>query len=125
MRYHIRIRNVLSEIENLEIEKLKQIFQLYARQQTTAKDHQIKTLQNEVSEFEHRITAGETYPSKDCLIMENMPVKDPILPLSHHVCDILKYILNFDTDTCNFKACHYLWKFQSQLFPSDSIGKFV
>ena len=116
--------NVLSEIENLENEKLKQILQ-HLCSEITAKDHQIKTLQNKVPDLELRVTAGEKYSSKDCLILENMPVKDPMLPLSHQVCDFLKYFLNFDTDPCNFKACHYLGKSQSQLFPPAIIVKFV
>ena len=124
-RYHIWIRNVLSIEKILRLKYLNKFFNIYAGQQSTAKDHQNKTLQNKVSEPELRITAGEKYSSKDCLIMENMPVKDPMFPLSHHVCDFLKYILNFGTDTCNFKACHYLWKFQSQLFVPANFVKFV
>ena len=55
----------LSEIENLENEKLKQIHQ-HLCSEIAAKDYQIKTLQNEVSDLDLRVTAGEKYSSKDC-----------------------------------------------------------
>ena len=66
--------NVLSEIETLENQKPKQILP-HSCLEITAKDHQIKTLQNKVSDRELRVTAGEKYSTKDCLILENMPVK--------------------------------------------------
>ena len=50
--------NVLSEIETLENQKPKQILQ-HLCFEITAKDHQIKTLQNKVSDRELRVPGGE------------------------------------------------------------------
>ena len=48
----------------------------------------MKALQNKVSDLELRVSAREKFSSKDCLILETMPVKDPMLPLTHQVCTL-------------------------------------
>ena len=81
------------------------------------KDSPIRELQNRVSEVEKRVTEGERYSSKDCLIFEEMPVKDPKQPLSHQFCDFLNSYLSSTSNPSNFETCHYLGKTTSQLYP--------
>ena len=55
----------------------------------------ILDLENKVDDLEQRVSAQERYSSKDCLILENLPIVNNQVPLSHQVCDFLAQFLQY------------------------------
>ena len=122
------ISDIQSAIDALENAELRQILTNLLTNLTT-KDDQIKALENKFAELEACVDDCEIYSSKDCIIMENIPIKNPengnVSPLSHQVCDFLKYYLNYDTNPGNFKACHPLGSWKNEKFAPAVIVKFI
>ena len=92
-------------------------------QQNSDKDQIITRLQNNTTDLKVRVCGQERYTSKDCVIMENLPLVDEKgLTLSQQVCNFLRNFLNYDTTPSNFKACHFLgpWRDLNRLQLSSS-----
>ena len=89
------------------------------------KDEIILDLENKVDDLEQRVSAQERYSSKDCLILENLPIVKNQVPLSHQVCDFLAQFLQYKTSPSNFKACHLLGTWKNINYPPAVIVKFL
>ena len=89
------------------------------------KDEIILDLANKVDDLEQRVSAQERYSSKDCLILENLPIVNNQVPLSHQVCDFLAQFLQYKTSPSNFKACHLLGTWKNINYPPAVIVKFL
>ena len=90
------------------------------------KDNTINLLQNKVADLQNRVTQQEIYTSKDCLIIQNMPISgDGNVPLTHQVCDFLANYIGHKTNPSNFKACHFLGKWENSATPPAVIVKFI
>ena len=116
--------DLLKAIQSLENDKLSSIL-LKFNEIIQERDSEISLLRNKVADLEARIIEQEIYSSKDCLIIENLPIEDRNAPLSHQVCQFFQKFLNHETRPNNFKACHYLGKWQSNKFPPAVIVKFL
>ena len=91
----------------------------------TSKNNEINMLHQRVFELEKRISTQEKYTSKDCLIVENMPLTRSNEPLTKQVCQFLKDYLNYSTTPSNFKACHLLGPWTNENYPPAIIIKFI
>ena len=89
------------------------------------KDEIILDLANKVDDLEQRVSAQERYSSKDCLILENLPIVNNQVPLSHQVCNFLAQFLQYKTSPSNFKACHLLGTWKNINYPPAVIVKFL
>ena len=112
-RENVDLRQILTEIVN----------------NLTIKDEKIKSLENKVADLEARVDECEIYSSKDCIIMENLLIKNcnngNVPPLSHQVCDFLKSYINYETHPSSFEACHPLGSWKNGTFAPAVIVKFV
>ena len=116
--------DLLKSIQSLENDKLSSKL-LKFNEIIQERDSEITLLRNKVADLEARVIEQEIYSSKDCLIIENLPIEDRNAPLSHQVCHFFQKFLNHETRPNNFKACHYLGKWQSNTFPPAVIVKFL
>ena len=116
--------DLLKSIQSLENDKLSSIL-LKVKEIIQERDTEITLLRNKVTDLEARVIEQEIHSSKDCLIKENLPIEDRNAPLSHQVCHFFQKFLNHETRPNNFKACHYLGKWQSNTFPPAVIVKFL
>ena len=89
------------------------------------KDERIVQLENRVASLELRVSQQEKYSSKDCIIIENMPLRRSDQPLTHHVCQFFSEILQCSTQPSNFNACHSLGPWKDLNYPSAIIVKFI
>ena len=115
---------IKSAIEAIENADLRQILTEIVTN-LTIKDEKIKSLENKVADLDE----CEIYSSKDCIIMENLPIKNfnngNVPPLSHQVCDVLKSYINYETHPSSFKACHPLGPWKNEKYAPAIIVKFV
>ena len=116
--------HLLKAIQSLENDNLSSIL-LKFNEIIQERDSDITLLGNKVADLEARVIEQEIYSSKDCLIIDNLPIEDRNAPLSHQVCHFFQKFLNHETRPNNFKACHYLGKWQSNTFPAAVIVKFL
>ena len=77
--------DLLKAIQSLENDKLSSIL-LKFNEIIHERDSEITLLRNKVADLEARVIEQEIYSSKDCLIIENLPIEDRNAPLSHQVC---------------------------------------
>ena len=77
--------DLLKAIQSLENDKLSSRL-LKFNEIIQERDSEITLLRNKVANLEARVIEQEIYSSKDCLIIENLPIKDRNAPLSHQVC---------------------------------------
>ena len=77
--------DLLKAIQSLENDKLSSIL-LQFNEITQKRDSEITLLRNKAADLEARVIEQEIYSSKDCLIIENLPIEDRNAPLSHQVC---------------------------------------
>ena len=113
-----------TEISKVESPQLRLLFeQLYKLLET--KDRDITDLKNQVQSLEERVNEIEKYSSKDCLIIDNMPLGDSKWNLEIQVCNFLKNYLNYESHPSNFKACHFLGKFEAGKKQPPVIVKFI
>ena len=122
---------IINQSSNLEVFK-KTIGKIqdpvldFLLQQNSEKDQIITRLQNNITDLEVRVCGQERYTSKDCVIMENLPlVDDKDLTLSQQVCNFLRNFLNNDTTPSNFKACHFFGPWRDLNRPPAVIIKFI
>ena len=116
--------DLLKFIQSLENDKLSSIL-LKFNEIIQERDSEITLLRNKVADLEARVIEQEIYSSKNCLIIKNLPIEDRNAPLSHQVCQFFQKFLNHETRPNNFKACHYLGKWQSNTCPPAVIAKFL
>ena len=116
--------DLLKAIQSLENDKLSSIL-LKFNEIIQERDSEITLLRNKVADLEARVIEQEIYSSKDCLIIENLPIEDQKAPLSHQICHFVQKFLSHETRPNNFKACHYLGKWQSNKFPPAVIVKLL
>ena len=116
--------DLLKAIQSLENDKLSSIL-LKFNEIIQERDSEITLLRNKVADLEARVIEQEIFSSKDCLVIENLPIEDQTAPLSHQVCNFFQKFFNHETRPNNFKACHYLGKWQSNTFPPAVIVKFL
>ena len=76
-------------IQSLENDKLSSIL-LKFNEITQERDSESTLLRNKVADLEARVIEQEIYSSKDCLIIENLPIEDRNAPLSHQVWHFFK-----------------------------------
>ena len=117
-------KDLLKAIQSLEIEEISSIL-LKFNEIIQERDSENTLLRNKVADLEARVIEQEIYSSKDCLIIENLPIEDRNAPLSHHVCHFFQKFLKHQTRPNNFKACHYLGKWQNDTSPQAAIVKFL
>ena len=116
--------DLLKVIQSLDNDKLSSII-LKFNEIIQERDSEITLLRNKVADLEARVIEQEIYCSKDCLIIENLPIEDRNAPPFHQVCHFFQKFLNHETRPNNFKACHYLGKWQKNTFPPAVIVKFL
>ena len=56
------------------------------------KDQQIIELRNDITDLKSRVAEQERYTSKDCLIIENLPLNRQSGPLVNQVCEFFELI---------------------------------
>ena len=88
-----------------------QFEQLYKLLDT--KNWDIGDSKNQVQSLEERVDEIERYSSKDCFIIDNMPLGDSKWNLEIQVCNFLKNYLNYESHSSHFKACHFLGTFDA------------
>ena len=119
------IKSAIEAIENADLKKI--LTEIVTN--LTIKDEKIKSLENKVADLEARVDECEIYSSKDCIIMEKLPIKNfnngNVPPLSHQVCDFLKSYINYETHPSSFKACHPLGPWKNEKHAPAIIVKFV
>ena len=81
--------DLLKTIQSLENDKLLSML-LKFNEIIQERDSEITLLRNKVADLEARVIEQEIYSSKDCLIIENLPIEDRNAPLSHQVCHFFK-----------------------------------
>ena len=116
--------DLLKAIQSLENDKLPSML-LKFNEIIQERDSEVTLLRNKVADLEARVIEQEIYSSKNCLIIENLPIEDRNAPLSLQVCHFFQKFLNHETRPNNFKACHYLGKWQNDTFPPAVIVKFL
>lgn len=84
---------------------------------------EITKLKNDVTDIEQRITEQERYSSKDCLILENLPINFQN-NLFEELCVFFKTFLNYDCKPYDFKAAHPINKGKAP-YPPTVIVKFI
>ena len=89
------------------------------------KTNKIRCLEDKVEVLETQVAEQEKYSSKDCIIIENMPINRSNEPLSHQVCRFLQTHMDHQTTPASFKACHFLGKWKNDRFPPAIIIKFI
>ena len=89
------------------------------------KTNKIRCLEDKVEVLETQVAEQEKYSSKDCIIIENMPIHRSNDPLSHQVCPFLQTHMDHQTTPASFKACHFLGKWKNDRFPPAIIVKFI
>ena len=67
--------DLLKAIQSLEKDKLSSII-LKFNEIIQERDSEITLLRNKVADLEARVIEREIYSSKDCLIIENLPIED-------------------------------------------------
>ena len=67
--------DLLKAIQSLENDKLSSIL-LKFKEIIQERDSEITLLRNKVADLEARVIEQEIYSSKDCLIIENLPIED-------------------------------------------------
>ena len=96
--------DLLKSIQSLENDNLSSIL-LKIIEIIQETDSEITLLRNKVTDLEARVIEQEIYSSKDCLIIENLPIEDRNAPLSHQCCHFFEKFLNHESRPNNFKAC--------------------
>ena len=111
-------------LETLEDGNLRQILTDFP-QKLEMKDERIVQLENRVASLEHCVSQQEKYSSKDCIIIENVPLRRSDQPLTHQVCQFFSKFLQCLTQPSNFKACHPLGPWKELNYPPAIIVKYV
>ena len=81
------------------------------------KTNRIRCLEDKVEVLENQVAEQEKYSSKDCIIIENMPIHRSNEPLSHQNCRFLQTHMDHLTTPAIFKAGHFLEKWRNDRFP--------
>ena len=115
------LRNEITNVESTQIRGLLELFVNLLEQ----KNEEVITLKNQVQNLEERVLEMEKYSSKDCLIIDNMPLGHGKVTLEEQVCAFLKQYLNYQSNPSNFKACHFLGKYEKGKKQPPIIVKFV
>ena len=101
------LRNEITNVESTQTRGLLELFVNLLEQ----KNEEVITLKNQVQNLEERVLEMEKYSSKDCLIIDNMPLGHGKVTLEEQVRAFLKQYLNYQSNPSNFKACHFLGKY--------------
>ena len=93
------LRNEITNVESTQIRGLLELFVNLLEQ----KNEEVITLKNQVQNLEERVLEMEKYSSKDCLIIDNMPLGHGKVTLEEQVCAFLKQYLNYQSNPSNFR----------------------
>ena len=108
------LRNEITNVESTQIRGLLELFVNLLEQKNGMEQN-----------LEERVLKMEKYSSKDCLIIDNMPLGRGKVTLEEQVCAFLKQYLNYQSNPSNLKACHFLGKYEKGKKQPPIIVKFV
>lgn len=89
------------------------------------KNGRITMLENTIYELETRMLDLERHNSKDCVIIQNLPINNVNNDLSLEVCKFFKERLSVHLNPGSFQACHYLSRPNDIRAPLAVIVKFI
>ena len=89
------------------------------------KDQVITTLQKEVCYLNKKVNELERYSSKDCIIIQNLPLLSPKQSLVEDVVRLLNEQLQIKVMSSDIVACHFLAPYKGTKDPPPVIVKFV
>ena len=93
-------------------------------QSLTETEDKLRELRDITAKLEQSVIDQERYTSKDCLIIDNLPIFDQQWPMIDNVLKFFEQFLGFTVNFADIKACHPLPRKLNQTFP-PVIVKFV
>ena len=93
-------------------------------QSLTETEGKLRELKDITAKLEQSVIDQERYTSKDCLIIDNLPIFDQQWPMIDNVLKFVEQFLGFTVNFADIKACHPLPRKLNQAIP-PVIVKFV